>query len=267
MGELAVGRCLPCAGGGAGRSGCSAPGPHVGAVGRGRVAGDLLLRRGAGAQARVRRRRPARPASRRVAGRGCSGWDGAAGADLRGGRCRRGWWRCGGLGGADGDRHRVRAGGARGDQHSSAGGVADLPAHPRRGRRPVGDRDHRGVLHGLAGAGAAAARTGPAGSVRGAGAASGAVVVAAAAAGDPDLGAGARVGGARHRGGGVARVRGAGGAPFRGPGSGAGRAFRAPVPAVVGGGGRAGVRVLRRRGVGGRGVGRCGSWAARSRSG
>ena len=43
------------------RPGSAAPGPDPGHLGRRRAAGDLLLRRRAGAQARVRRRRPARP--------------------------------------------------------------------------------------------------------------------------------------------------------------------------------------------------------------
>ena len=55
-----------------------------------------------------------------------------------------------GLGDPDRDRHRVRAGRAGGDQHPPAGGAADVPAHPRRGRRPAGDHDHRGLLHRLA---------------------------------------------------------------------------------------------------------------------
>ena len=51
------------------------------------------------------------------------------------------------LGDPDRDRHRVRARGARGDQHPPAHRAAHLPAHPRRGRRPARDHDHRGLLH------------------------------------------------------------------------------------------------------------------------
>ena len=47
----------------------TAPGPDPGHVGGRRAAGDLLLRRRAGAQTGVRRRRPARPAAGRAAGR------------------------------------------------------------------------------------------------------------------------------------------------------------------------------------------------------
>ena len=55
----------------------------LGDVGRRRAAGDLLLRRRAGAQARVRRRRPARPAPRGAAGRRRGRRHDRPGADLR----------------------------------------------------------------------------------------------------------------------------------------------------------------------------------------
>ena len=55
--------------------------------------------------------------------------------------------RCAGLGDPDRHRHRLRAGRARRDQHPPAVGAAHVPAHPRRGRRPARDHDHRGLLH------------------------------------------------------------------------------------------------------------------------
>ena len=64
-------------------------------------------------------------------------------ADQPGHRGRR----AAGLGDPHRHRHRLRAGGSRGDQHPSAGRVADVPAHPRGGRRPAGDHHHRAVLH------------------------------------------------------------------------------------------------------------------------
>ncbi len=83
-------------------------------------------------------------------------------------------------------------------------------------------------------------------SVRVAGAAPGAVVVAAAAAGCGHVGAGPRIGGARHGRRGAARVH----RPHRLPRprsrTGAGRALRASLAADLGRGRGAGVRVLRR---------------------
>ena len=71
------------------RPGGAAPGPDPRHVGGRRAAGDLLLRRRAGAQARVRRRRPARSAAGRAAGRRRGRRHGRAGAALRAGQPRR----------------------------------------------------------------------------------------------------------------------------------------------------------------------------------
>ena len=112
-----------------------------------RAAGDLLLRRRAGAQARVRRRRPARPAPGRAAGGRRGRRDGRARADLRRGQPRGRRAGAARLGDPDRHRHRLRAGGAGGDQHPPAVRAADVPADPRRGRRPAGDHHHRDLLH------------------------------------------------------------------------------------------------------------------------
>ena len=173
----------------------------LGTLGRRRAAGDLLLRRRAGAQARVRRRRPARPAPGRAAGRRRGRRDGRArrwstslwnlGAERRAAR----------LGHPDRHRHRVRARGPRRDQHPPADGAAHVPADPGGGRRPAGHHDHRALLHRRPAPGAtsllalvplaAFARAGPAPDPAAGGCCSRSRCV--------DLGAGARLGRARDR--------------------------------------------------------------------
>ena len=145
-------------------------------------------------------------------------------------------------------RHRVRGRGARGDQLAPAQRAAHVPAHPGGGRRPAGDHRDRARLHRRTcsplylllaalplAAFAALAHTRHADGV------------------PPDplrarhLGAGARLGSARDRGGRAARVRRPGTpTPRRRPRSRDRRAHRAPHPAGVRGVRGAGVRVLRR---------------------
>ena len=97
-----------------------APGSHAGPVGRRRAARDLLLRRRAGTQTRVRRRRLARPAQGRTARRRCGRRDGRPCADLRRLQRRGGWGRACRLGDPDRHRHRLRTRRAGGDQHPPA---------------------------------------------------------------------------------------------------------------------------------------------------
>ena len=85
LGELPVGERLRDPARHPGRPGVAAPGPDARHLGRRRAAGDLLLRRGPRAQARVRRRRPARAPAGRAARRRRRRRHGGARAALR--RC------------------------------------------------------------------------------------------------------------------------------------------------------------------------------------
>ena len=223
----------------------SAPPPQPGRVGRRRAAGDLLLRRGAGAQARVRRRRAARPAAGRPAGGRRGRRDGVAGPDLP--RRERGPGHLARLGDPDRDGHRVRGRRTGRDQLAPAerrcapscspspwsttcwrsrssrsstpsgctSSTSRWPCCPWRRSRSSPTPDAHGV---------------PPAAVRA-----------------RDLGARARVRGARDGGGGAARLRHPGAA--RGPARArSGRAPRAPGPAGLRRAGGSGVRVLRRRG-------------------
>ena len=230
----------------------AAPGPLAEHLGGRRPAGRLLLRGGAGGQARVRRRRPARPPAGRDPGGGGGRGDGRAGAAVRAGqpRHRR---RCAARVG-DPHRHRHRLRGRRPGraEHPPAVGAAHLPADPGRGRRPARDHRDRDLLHPFARARLAGARRRAHRRVRRAGAAAGPDLVAPGAARPGRVGSRARLGGARHRGGRAAGAdrprrpqRGQRG-PRRRPRH--GRALRAPAAAAVLRPRRAGVRPLRRRG-------------------
>ena len=81
----------------------------------------------------------AKPARRGAADRGGAGRHGRAGADLRRARPRRAL--VARLGGADGDRHRLRGRADRGDGGAGAGRAAHLP--DRGGDRRRHRRDHR----------------------------------------------------------------------------------------------------------------------------
>ena len=82
LGELAMDRQLLPAAGRRGRPGRAAPESHPGDLGGGRPAGDLLLRRRPGTQARIRGRRPAGPQARGGADRGRGRRDDRPGAGL-----------------------------------------------------------------------------------------------------------------------------------------------------------------------------------------
>ena len=112
----------------------SAPPPDTRRMGLRRPARDLLLRRRARAQARVRRRRPARPASGRSSGRRRTRRHGRAGTRLRRVQPRR---VTAGLGHPDGDRHRLRPRRAGRDRQPPAQRAAYVPADPGRRRRPA----------------------------------------------------------------------------------------------------------------------------------
>ncbi len=86
---------------------------------------------------------PAEPPSRPGRGRR----DGRSGPGLRRRQPRHRRRRAPRLGDPDRDRHRLRARGPRHHQHPPPDSAAHLPADSRRGRRPVRDHDHRGVLH------------------------------------------------------------------------------------------------------------------------
>ncbi|CAA9243957.1 MAG: Na+/H+ antiporter NhaA type, partial [uncultured Blastococcus sp.] len=250
LGQLGVGRRLcgpPRRPRGAG---LPAPGPHAGHLGRGRPAGDLLLRRGTGAQAGVRRRRSPRAAARGAARCRRRRRHGRPRAPLRAPQPRRPGRRPAGLGDPVGDRHRVRPRRPRGDQHPPADRAAHLPAHPGRGRRPAGDRRHRDLLHRGVVPRVPHTDARPARRLRVPRAEAGALLVAAAPAGGAHLGVHARVGHPRHGRRRPAGLRRPGGAQRRGRRPGrrprAGRAVRAPHPPAVGRRRRAGVRLLLR---------------------
>ena len=166
------------------RPGVAASAPVRFGVGGRRAVGDLLLRRRAGAQARVRRRRPARSAPSRPADRGRHRRHDRARRHLhRDQPGRRPPEEPRRVGGADRHRHRVRARGARGAVHPPADRAAHLSADSRSGRRSARHHRHRRLLHRSPVAGPARAGADPDRTVRAGGAARDASLVAAGAAG------------------------------------------------------------------------------------
>ena len=143
-----------------GRARLAAPRPDARRVGIRRAAGDLLLRRRDGDQARADRRRAGRPAGRLAAAVRRGRRHGRAGAG-RPGAVRRCRGRRRRLGDPRRDRHRLRARRARARGRGAPIGRARAAAGDRRDRRPArhrADRDHlhRGPRAGVAGRGVAA---------------------------------------------------------------------------------------------------------------
>ena len=178
------------------RAGGTPSAPDGDAVDRRRTAGDLLLRRGPRAEARVRGRRPPRSTGGCGAGRGGTRRSPAARGDLSRGDQRHG--PPGRLGDPDGHRHRLRTRSARRHRERAPGSAPDLPADPGGRRRP--DRDHRDrlLLHRSPGSRSAAARLAPSRSLHCPGAAKDHGVVVADPARCRDLGPGARRRDPRH---------------------------------------------------------------------
>ena len=261
LGQLPVARGLPVAARDDGRAGRAEAGSHAVGMGWRRPARRLLPGRRHGAQARARRRRPARPGEGRPAGGGRPGRSRRPRAVVPGGDHRR---PCSGarLGRTHRHRHRLRPRGAGGPWHPPAQRSSCVPAHARGGRRHRGHHHHRRRLHQRPPAVGAARRPGPAARLRRGSASSPYRLVAAHTVGLRHLDPGARVRGARDGGRGAAR-------PDRARTTGGrraqigGRALRAPDSTVLGRRRRACLRAVRRGGHAGRR--RTGQRAARPR--